>query len=641
MEDDVTASAAPAPAKPAIDIAPLRRMFDDAQTLTRDARTESFVDTDYYDGKQWTPAEREALRARRQPDNVFNRIRAAINGTLGVIEKGASDPRAHPRNPGDDESSDVASKTLRYIADYNRFASIKRDVSFDILVPGTGAAIVEVDEDRKITVQQIRFEEFFGDPRSRRRDWKDARYMGVAKWMYADDVQAAYGEAAADIESIIDTGSMMPIDETFRDRPLNDTAWIDRRNRRLLVVEIYYRTGGQWNRCVFHGCGALEAGPSPYHDEKGRPSCPIEAQSCYIDRDNNRYGLVRDMRGPQDEINKRRSKLLALTNMSQIQAVDPSAIDVDADTARAEAAKPDGVIPFGWQKVSTQDMATGQSLLLQESKAEIERMGQSPAVLGRQGADASGRSVLARQQAGLTESAIIFSGIEDWELRIYRQKWARARQFWTDPMFVRVTDDVKAPEFVGINQPVKGPPQPVQQYDEVTGQSGWTMYEPILGYKNRLGEMDVDIILDTTPDTANLQQEQFLALVDLARAGIPIPPDVLVEASSLPNKMELLERLRAPQEQGPNPLQQVEIEGKVADVEKTRSETALNEAKTLTMVGEAAMQAQAVGGMGAPMGGAPMGPAGPMPPMEPMGPPPMQPEPMGGPPPGNAFLTQQ
>jgi hypothetical protein len=32
----------------------------------------------------------------------------------------------------------------------------------------------------------VRWEEFFHDPRSRRKDFKDARFLGIAKWMFRD-----------------------------------------------------------------------------------------------------------------------------------------------------------------------------------------------------------------------------------------------------------------------------------------------------------------------------------------------------------------------------------------------------------------------------------------------------------------------
>jgi hypothetical protein len=122
---------------------------------------------------------------------------------------------------------------------------------------------------------------------------------------------------------------------------------VDPKLRRLLVVEMYWRDAQSWSRSVFTGSDVLEHGPSPYQDHKGRPDCPIEAQSAYVRRDNGRYGAVWDMIGPQDEVNKRRSKSLHLLSVSRIEAKDPSAINVDAEEARREAARPDGVLPYG------------------------------------------------------------------------------------------------------------------------------------------------------------------------------------------------------------------------------------------------------------------------------------------------------
>jgi hypothetical protein len=47
-----------------------------------------------------------------------------------------------------------------------------------------------MDGDR-IVPTQIRWEEFYYDPFSRRADFKDARYMGVAKWKDADEIPSA------------------------------------------------------------------------------------------------------------------------------------------------------------------------------------------------------------------------------------------------------------------------------------------------------------------------------------------------------------------------------------------------------------------------------------------------------------------
>ncbi len=563
------------------DLAELKRYFEDAQSLTTDARRESQIDGDYYDGYQWTPEERRALRSRRQPDLVFNHVRTAINGTLGVIRQGNTDPKAYGRNPQDEEAADVASKVLRFIADKANFDAVKGDCSKDYLVQGTMAALIGVDGE-EILIEQIRWEEFFYDPRSRRQDFKDARYMGIAKWMYADDVAQLYPDARSALDGAVSGSAPLSPDWTFQDRPddAGAIAWVDGKKSRVMVVEIYHREQ-DWMRCVFWAGGILDQTVSPYLDDKSRPICPIEAQSCYVDRENNRAGIVRDMRGPQDEINKRRSKALHLMSVRQIQEVQPGSGMASVDVARAEAARPDGVIPPGWQLVPTGDMVSGQLALLQEAKQEIERFGPAPSVLGRQSADSSGRAQLVRQQAGLTELAPVFGGIEEWELRTYRQMWQRARQFWTAPMWVRITDDQGANEFVGVNQP-----------------------DP-LGYgpTNNISTMDVDIIVDTIPDTANVQQEQFAMMVELARMGGlgPNPGPLLLEASSLPNKQAIIEKMSSP----PDPQQQqqqelqnqrneaifaAELENKQADTSQKRSTAIKNVAEAQTKI----MQAQPV-----------------------------------------------
>jgi hypothetical protein len=346
-----TSDSGPTDSQPA-DLAKLKRYFAEARDLTLVARTNAILAQDYYDSDQFTPGEKAALQERRQAPIVVNRIKPAINGMVGVIERSRSDPRAWPRNPQNTDAADTATDILRYIADFNRFKGNKRDCFIDMLVPGTCAVLMGVDEDRNVTMSQVRWEEFFADARSRRRDFRDARFLGIAKWMYADDAMTLYPGKRPAIEATVENGvggGMVP-DQSFQDRPLQGSstggAWVDRKQRRLMVVEMYYRVGG-WKRAVFTGADVLENGPSPYLDHKGRPDCPIEAMSAYVRRDNARYGVVWDMIPIQDEINKRRSKSLHLLTVSRIEMKDPQAVNVDAEEARREAARPDGVLPPG------------------------------------------------------------------------------------------------------------------------------------------------------------------------------------------------------------------------------------------------------------------------------------------------------
>jgi hypothetical protein len=546
IDDTVTTASnlpaivAPDPLAGAPTIEELKRKYDAFRNATQASALLQQRDRDYYDGpKQLNSDVRAVLKMREQPAIYTNRVRPAIDGVLGLLNQQQTDPRAYPRNPDEDNAADVATKALRFISDSNRFKEVKLDCAEEYQIEGLCAAIIEIGGDgTDIIVTQIPWKDFFYDPRSRRPDFKDALYMGAAKWMYADDVKLLYPERYAAMGDPV-SGAISAGDGLRDDKPDNVTAWVDQKMRRLMVVEIYYRMGSEWYRCVFCAAGVFEFGVSPYQDDKQRSICPIEAVSCYVDRDLNRYGRVRDMIPIQDEINARRSRLLHLANTRQIQEREMGAAIVDADTARLEASKADGVIPSGWMMVPTADLAAGQQLLLVESKSEIERMGPTPAVLGRQGdADQSGRARLVLQQAGMTELARPLGRHEDWETRVYGQQWWRAKQFWTDPKWIRVTDDARSPMFIQMNAPQQPGPDGTVETDPQTGTPK---------RKNDIASMDMDIIVETVPDTANLQQEVWTDLMDLMKIFPPDDPrfTIAVEMSPIADKQRILERIKA------------------------------------------------------------------------------------------------
>jgi hypothetical protein len=161
------------------------------------------------------------------------------------------------------------------------------------------------------------------------------------------------------------------------------------------------------------------------------------------------------------------------------------------------------------------------------------------------------------------------------------------RQYWTQPKFIRVTDDENAVDFIKINEPIWGPPAPVMdpttgmpKYDPVTRQV--VMQPQFLGMKNGVAQMDVDIIIDSTPDTANVQQEQYNGLVELAKIPGALgnnPGLILIKASSLPKKRELLEELESQAQTPPPPVppevqmaNNLALREKAANIEKTTAQ---------------------------------------------------------------------
>lgn len=532
----------------------LRKMFDESRDLTDRARKEQQLDEDYYDGPAQLKAEiRDILRARGQPPIFDNRIAPGIDGILGVLEGAKVDPRGYPRNPQDQQAAETCTKVLRYGAERSNWQNIRMECAEGYLKQGLTAAIVEWGGVFP-KVSEIRWECFFYDPKSRKSDFSDAKYLGIAKWMYVDEVKTnpEWAERARELGDIA-TVNDNSVDTLWQDRPTDSYRWVDTKRNRVLVVEIYYKAPQGWLRCVYVAAGWLEYGKSPYIDPRtGETRCPIEAQSFKIDRENNRYGPIRNMRPMQDEVNARRSRGLHLLNSRQVQQTDANAPLVDADTVRQEAARADGVIPMGWQTTQPQDMAAGNLQMLAEAKDSLSRM--LPVAISqdlREGTATSGRARQVAQQAGLTQFGRGFGRFNDFEERVYKQIWMCSQQFMTDEQYIRITDNPRAPEFLKINEPQYGMVMQEQQVgvDEM-GQPIVQMMPGmgIVGYENRIAEMDMDIIIASTPDTVALEQEVFDSLMDLVRSGVdPFSPqfELLLAIAPLPDKTSLMERIEA------------------------------------------------------------------------------------------------
>lgn len=582
-----------------IDAAPLKRMVDEFRDGTEIGRAQSEKARRYYDGDQLDGAKATALRRARQPRVIRNEIKPAINGLLGILQQAKVDPRAWPRNPDNEEQADVASKALRYVADVNRFHKTKIDVAENHLIEGIAAAIVEADEKTGAIIHRIRYDEIIYDPRSREANFSDALYKGVGKWLYEQDVQRMYPHLAEDIGASFETGwgADLGLGTMYEDKPdtISGTSyWMDRKKRRLFVVELYHRED-QWMRTVFYVGGVLEQDVSPYLDDEDEPICPIVMGSCFIDRDNQRYGLVASMLSPQDELNAYTSRALHLANHRQLQIANPDyPPEVDSKTASAEAAKADGVIPLGYTAVPTNDMLQSISLMMADARQALVRQAPTPAVLAdASGANESGRSRLVLQQAGMTEIARALGRLEDWENEIYRQAWLRLKQFKTEPWWIRITGDEGKPDFAGVNMPVGPDGQPM---DPQQAQMMAMMGQPPQ-ISNKLADMDVDIEVETVPDTANLQAEQFEAIAPLlpqiAEAYGPGKAlELALALSSIPDKGRIKSILDSEKDdpqaqqmaQMQQQMQQMQVElgmrAAQADIAKTESEVALNAAKT-------------------------------------------------------------
>ena len=584
MENGVAADAAPSK-DGMLDVGDLCRMFEESEDSSYESRKLSERDRDYVDNKQLTAKEISTLEGRGQPPVIDNRIKTKIDYLVGLEKQQRIDPKALPRTPKHESDADGATEALRYVAEDQDYDAKRSGVWRNMLVEGFGGVGVSVAESVdyngkpgiEVRVRRYSWDRLFYDPHSAETDFSDAGYFGAILWMDYDDAVAMYKDNP-DAANILESTLTNAPSDTYDDKPKH-SVWADKKRKRVRVCQIWLKRDEQWYFAEYTKGGILKAGPSPYKTDKGESDCELFLQSAYCDRDNNRYGLVREMISLQDEINKRRSKSLHLLSSNQTIYED-GAID-NIEVFRREKAKADGTMKVApgalrdgrIETISGVEVATAQFQLLQESKNAIDLKGPNATEMGdkTQGSNAaSGRAIVASQQGGMIQIGDLMDNLRHLDKRVFRAMWNRIRQYWTAEKWIRVTDDDQNVKWVGINVD----PQQIQMLAAQDPQAA----QKIAGIVGNVAELDCDIIIDEAPDSLSPQLEQFQSLVELKKFDTEgeIPFKSIVRAApNLKGKQAILNEMEQRSEQkaqANKPAQELQMRGAVAEVSKTEAQ---------------------------------------------------------------------
>jgi chemotaxis receptor (MCP) glutamine deamidase CheD len=322
--------------------------------------------------------------------------------------------------------------------------------------------------------------------------------------------------------------------------------------------------------------------------------------------------------------------------MRQVRA-ERGAVD-DVEAARRELAKPDGFLEtnpgFAFEVLDNTAQFQGEINLLQHAQQEIELMGPNAALLGKDDGAPSGRAIAMNQNSGQTEIGVLVDRLLWLKKRTYQRVWDLCRQYKQAEWWVRVTDNEDNVKFVGFNRPVTMAEKLQKRMAEagaapelIQAKMAEAQSDPMLSQQLQMqvdtenvpARMYMDITIEQIPSVANVQQEQFDSLVKLA-PSVVFPPEVYIQASSLRNKRELLEKMKGPP---PDPVaaeaQKIQLE---QTIKKTEAEIGKLKAEAAKIATEADMMSAPLGQITMPQiskapGGSISGSSGPMEPMDP------------------------
>lgn len=529
--------------------------------------TNATNDFEFKEGIQWSKDEIETLQARGQAATVENEIKPIFDRIMGQYSQLTTRIIYKGRNLGaDEEKSNVLSALALHIQQQSGYEFEETDMFDDGNSCGFGCVEVGIEYGDDMMPQvRIKHENalnIFPDPNWKRYDWnEDAEYICRAKWVSFKQAIELYPEYKAEIEGFI---GVNPVDNSSQTMERNHL--VDHRLKRIRIVEVWYKTysvrklavssGGiteiknkkdfaeikklypdvkihSKEECkikvgVFCGDTLLEDKDSPYNHNR----FPFVPYIVYRRKNGEPYSVVRMLKDPNMEINKRRSKALHLLNTNQ--AVYEEGAIQDEDELKKEMSKPDGQIKyrkgFQFEILKNIDLANSQMTLQNESKVSMSRIsGVSDEAMARHSEVRSGVGIQRKQ--AMTDLIIspIFKNLRRTRQLIGILIFGLIKQYYTEQKVFSVIDDMKQTKtyFMGND------------------------------LIDSMKEDTYDIIIEEAPNTATIQEEQFMYLSELIK-GLGIPPNVgvallpiFIRLSQLKNKEEVAKILEGLQQLPP------------------------------------------------------------------------------------------
>lgn len=568
---------------PALSVSKMRRAFLNDVAAKSAENSEAAMGERYFHSVQYSAEELKTFEGRGQPAVVFNRVKRKVNTVVGILEKLPMGPKADPRTPSRaaDDGATIATQALLYAMGWD-WPMLALQVARRCTIRGIAGAEMVMstgpDGEPDVSWDEVDQRDFFYDARSSKADFSDARRMGTTRWTDVDEAVSKWPDFEDEIRGYIENG---PLSDYERGDERGQIAWISKPDQRVRIVDQWFRIGETWHYCIYCGQTALEWGESPYRDERGRSTHKFEMFSYEVDQDGDRYGIYRDLKGPQDEINHRRSKALHQLHSRRVIA-EEGAVD-DVEVARREYARVDGwVVKNPGKEIATEDaqakaVVDGNLAMLQEAKAEIDTFGPNPGLVGTDIPADSGYAIQLLQAAGIAEMGTYIVEFRKWRLRCYRKTWNTIQQVWKAPRWVKVTDNEELGQFIQIN--------------------GWERDEfgkPVA--LNTLSSLDMDIMIDDGPAADLAMRSTLDTVLSLGTKGLQIPPkamtQIVLELSPLPSniKQKILKAIEDAEQ--PNAMDQQAIMLKFEQVQAEIAKIVAATQKDNALAGKAVVETQ-------------------------------------------------
>jgi len=565
--------------------------FKASQEADHEWRIKAKENLRFYIGKQWDASDIAKLNREKRPALTINKIFPLINFLHGYIIQNSQDISVINRKGATKDEAEVLTECIKHVIDTSDGEDEVVKVFLDGIKTGRGFLSGRVDYTDDPINGDLVLERFnplriYPDPRSEKYDLSDCEFICKVCWRTVDWVKQEFPDKVDEINvSQIKDISKISFSVGERKKYEESRGLLGGLNSSQVLVEEYWykttepvfyvitgiglmqfrtreevsdfiaRLSQTGNGGVLGDIQVLERRRNVLNlatvvndvilQDVSKPlgefnSFPIIPYYPYrLDRDDevaedNTLGIIDQIKDLQREINKRRSQQLHIINtMSHTGWFNPKMggankrqLELFGSTPGVvieyDAIKPEPIIP----------KPPSQAHLLLEEKASMdikENTGINPDLLGyRAERGEPGIVIQMRQQQGM----ITIEGVV--------RNFIQTKKILGKALIGLITKSGLYSEQEILNIIDLGDTQEEQN-------------RKLQAVKNILNNNQVkkfDVVVATQPSSPTQRIFNFYKLTELIRAGIPIPPNILIKASDVPYQEEILQYIKTTTEMG-------------------------------------------------------------------------------------------
>jgi hypothetical protein len=567
----------------------------------------------YFAGDQWDPADRARLRMQRRPALTINKILSTISNVMGEQIYNRSEISFRPRSGSPGEIADTLTKVFKQISDNNQLPWVRSDVFADGAITSRGyydARIRFTDSMQgEVEIKNLNPKNVLIDPDGEEYDPDTWNEVITSKWLTPDDIAVLYNKEDAE-RLKRRSASSIPYGydaiDRLRDRFGNDMGYYygsdpDMQNvtRNIRVIERQWRTLDNQLHFVSPETGDMRPVPETWDRDRiayfvkmfgfqttkkliRRIKWIVVADDIVLHeewspykhftvvpyfpyfRHGNTVGLVENLIGPQELLNKVSSQELHVVNTTansgwMVRAGALANLSVEeletrgAETGLVIEVTGEGALKDNIDKITPNTVPTGLERITYKAEEHIKTIsGVSDSMQGMDREDVAAKAIQAKRQAGSTNLAKPMDSLVRSDYMLARNVLDLIQGFYTEHRILTITKDrvTGESEEVEINKPTP---------------EGFVVNDLTLG--------EYDVIISSVPQRETLEDSQFEQAMAMREAGIPIPDEVLIDSSRLIGKAEIVKKLQAAT-QSPEARAQAEAAVRLqqAEVAKTEGE---------------------------------------------------------------------